>query len=141
MNERGQFYLDGKLIPYPTLLKAFATPPDDETRGKTVPRWLKVNLPAGAKPTDAVFQFRLRQIAAAADQIGLRHELFPQPAGNRTAETCECRVTTARRSDDGASMHEAPDIPSGLPIRIDRSAARSKHTVLEPENFRGSKFP
>jgi serine/threonine protein kinase len=77
MNERGQFYLDAKLIPYPTLLKAFATPPDDDSLGKTMPRWLKVTLPAGAKPTDAVFQYRLRQIAAAADQIGLRHELFP----------------------------------------------------------------
>ncbi len=77
-NERGQFYLDGKLIPFPTLLKAFTTPPEDDTREKTMPRWLKVTLPAGAKPTDAVFQFRLRQIAAAADQIGLRHQLFPE---------------------------------------------------------------
>jgi serine/threonine protein kinase len=77
-NERGQFYLDGKLIPFPTLLKAFAAPPDDDPRGKPLTRWLKVTLPAGAKPTDAVFQFRLRQIAAAADQIGLRHELFPK---------------------------------------------------------------
>ncbi len=76
-NERGQFYLDGKLIPFPTLLKAFAAPPDNDSLGKTPPRWLKVTLPAGAKPTDAVFQSRLRQIAAAADRIGLRHELFP----------------------------------------------------------------
>jgi serine/threonine protein kinase len=75
-NERGQFYLDGKLIPFPTLLKAFAAPPDEDTHGKSVPRWLKVALPAGAKPTDAVFHFRLKQLAAAADQIGLRHELF-----------------------------------------------------------------
>ena len=79
MNERGQFYLDGKLVPYPLLLNAFAAPPDDETHGKNVSRWLSVKLPAGAKPTDDVFQFRLRQIASAADQIGLRHELFPQP--------------------------------------------------------------
>jgi hypothetical protein len=78
-NERGQFYLDGKLIPFPTLLKAFATPPDDDFVGKSTPRSLKVTLPAGAKPTDAVFQYRLRQIAAAANQIGLRHELFPEP--------------------------------------------------------------
>jgi serine/threonine protein kinase len=76
-NERGQFYLHGELIPYPTLLKAFAKPPDDDSLGKAIPRMLKVNLPAGAKPTDAVFQYRLRQIAAAADQIGVRHELFP----------------------------------------------------------------
>lgn len=76
-NERGQFYLDGKLIPYPTLLKAFATPPDNDSLKRTLPRWLKVTLPAGAKPTDAVFHSRLRQIAAAADRIGLRHQLFP----------------------------------------------------------------
>ena len=76
-NERGQFYLGGKLIPFPTLLKAFGTPPDDDPAEKVLPRWLKVTLPAGAKPTDAVFQYRLRQVAAAADQIGLRHELFP----------------------------------------------------------------
>ena len=79
MNERGQFYLDGQLVPYPLLLNALAAPPDDEMHGKDVPRWLSVKLPAGAKPTDDVFQFRLRQIASAADQIGLRHELFPQP--------------------------------------------------------------
>jgi hypothetical protein len=78
-NERGQFYLDGKLIPYPLLLSALAAPPVDETHGKSVPHRLSVKLPAGAKPTDDVFQFRLRQIASASDQIGLRHELFPQP--------------------------------------------------------------
>lgn len=77
-NERGQFYLDGKLIPFPTLLKAFATPPDDDSLEKTLPRWLRVTLPAGAKPTDAVFHFRLKQLAAAADQIGLRHQWFPE---------------------------------------------------------------
>lgn len=80
VNERGQFYHDGKLAPYPLLLKALSTPPDDEAPGKNVPRRLSVKLPAGAKPTDDVFQFRLRQIASASDQIGLRHELFPQPA-------------------------------------------------------------
>lgn len=75
-NERGQFYLNGNLIPFPTLLKAFAAPPDEDTRGKTLSRWLKVTLPNGAKPTDDVFHSRLKQLAAAADQIGLRHELF-----------------------------------------------------------------
>lgn len=78
MNERGQFYLDGKLIPYPLLLQALAAPPDHENPGKSVPRRLGVKLPAGAKPTDDVFQYRLRQIATAADKIGLGHELFPQ---------------------------------------------------------------
>lgn len=78
-NERGQFYFDGKLIPFPTLLKAFATPPDEGARGKTAPRRLIVTLPAGAKPTDDVFQSRLKQIASAAERIGLRHELFSPP--------------------------------------------------------------
>lgn len=92
VNERGQYYLHGKLVPFPTLLKALATPPDDARRDKdaklvatatgdgretTAPRWLGVKLPAGAKPTDPVYQFRLNQIAAAADQIGLRHALPP----------------------------------------------------------------
>lgn len=77
-NERGQFYLNGKLVPYPTLLKAFAAPPDEDNREKTTPRWLRVTLPAGAKPTDAVFHSRLKQLAAAADQIGLRHEFDPK---------------------------------------------------------------
>jgi serine/threonine protein kinase len=80
-NERGQFYLDGKLVPFPTLLKAFAAPPDEDSSGKSLPRLLKVTLPAGARPTDAVYHSRLRQIAAAADQIGLRHQMFPQAAG------------------------------------------------------------
>ena len=90
-SERGQFYLDGKLIPFPTLLKALATPPDDaqrdeagklvitataDGRGTTEPRWLVVKLPAGSEPTDNVFHSRLKQIAAAADQVGLQHELF-----------------------------------------------------------------
>jgi serine/threonine protein kinase len=77
-NERGQFYLDGKLVHFPTLLKAFAVPPDRDTQGKNLPRRLIVTLPEGAKPTDAVFHFRLKQLAAAADQIGIRHEIFPR---------------------------------------------------------------
>jgi serine/threonine protein kinase len=77
-NERGQFYLNGKLVPFPTLLKAFAAPPDDDTQGKNLPHRLIVTLPEGAKPTDAVFHFRLKQLAAAADRIGFRHELFPK---------------------------------------------------------------
>lgn len=95
MNERGQFYLEGKVVPFPTLLSAFATPPDHaqfDDEGKLIvsitkdgrrdpmPRWLSVKLPSGARPTDDVFQFRLGQIAAAADQMGLRHELFPPEA-------------------------------------------------------------
>jgi serine/threonine protein kinase len=77
MNERGQFYHNGKLVAYPVLLKAFATPLDEDGSGKSPSRRLKVTLPAGAKPTDAVYHFLLRQLASAADQIGIRHELFP----------------------------------------------------------------
>jgi serine/threonine protein kinase len=76
MNGRGQFYLDGKLLPFPLLLQAFATAPDDDPGGESPPRRLEVALPAGAKPTDAVFHFRLKELAAAADRIGLRHGLF-----------------------------------------------------------------
>jgi serine/threonine protein kinase len=75
VNERGQFYLDGRLVPFLTLQKAFAAPP--ETQGKPRPRRLEVILPTGAKPTDAVYNFRLTQLAAAADKIGIPHELFP----------------------------------------------------------------
>jgi hypothetical protein len=98
MNDRGECHLGGRLVPFPTLLKAFATPPDDARRdqaGKLVvttiengreqatPRWLGVKLPASAQPTDPVFQSRLRQLASAADQIGLRHGLFPED-GDKT---------------------------------------------------------
>ena len=80
-NERGQFYLNGKLVYFPTLLKAMAAPPEKDSRENPMPRWLKVTLPKGAKPTDAVFHFRLKELAAAADQIGVRHELFPKSDG------------------------------------------------------------
>ncbi len=80
MNDRGEFHHAGKLVPYPTLLKAFATAPDAPPE-KPAPRRLVVTLPKGAKPTDSVFRFRLRQLAAAADRIGLRHELFPEKDG------------------------------------------------------------
>jgi serine/threonine protein kinase len=76
VSDRGQFYLNGNLIPYPTLLKAFSTPPED--KGKPMQRFLKVTLPEGAKPTDDVFHYRLKQLATAAEQIGIRHEVFPQ---------------------------------------------------------------
>jgi serine/threonine protein kinase len=83
MNERGEFHFDGKLIPFPTLLKAFSAPLDDANSDeneltKTGPRWLSVKLPAGAKPTDAVYHTRLSQLASAADQIGIRHQLLPE---------------------------------------------------------------
>jgi hypothetical protein len=73
------------------LIEALAAPPAGAKRDKvgkpavisasdkhesTAPRWLEVKLPAGAKPTDAVYQHRLRQVAAAADAMGIRHALF-----------------------------------------------------------------
>ncbi|MEO5916674.1 MAG: hypothetical protein ABIS50_20775 [Luteolibacter sp.] len=85
MNESGEFHLGGTRVPFPTLLKAFAVPPEGAKRdehGKlqvTVSeygsvyqclRGLDVELPMGAKPSDAVFASRLKQIAAAADQMG-----------------------------------------------------------------------
>jgi serine/threonine protein kinase len=90
-NERGEFYLRGKLVPFPALLKALESPPEKALRdedGKllitavasgtssTAPRWLGVKLPAEARPSDPVYLARLSQLAAAADQIGLRHALF-----------------------------------------------------------------
>jgi hypothetical protein len=92
-NERGKFYAGGMLVPFPLLLKAFATPPEGgkrDAQGKiliteylfgrneTGTAWLVVELPMGAKPTDAVYESRLRQIAALADKIGLSHMLFPE---------------------------------------------------------------
>jgi hypothetical protein len=74
MNERGEFFLGGRLIPFPLLLKALASLPDDARRGNRV---LEVGLPTGSKQTDAVFESRLRKVAAAADRIGLTHGLFP----------------------------------------------------------------
>lgn len=82
VNERGQFYLHGKLIPYATLLKAFGSPPESDDDQKPLPRMLKITLPAGAKPTDAVYHFRLRQIATAAGQIGVLHELIVEKEKN-----------------------------------------------------------
>jgi serine/threonine protein kinase len=76
MNERGQFYHGGKLVPYPLLLQAIAAGPDGDAAGKPRVRRLEVALPAGAKPTDAVHHHRLKQLAAAADRVGLRHELL-----------------------------------------------------------------
>jgi serine/threonine protein kinase len=90
-NERGEFHLHGKLIPFPTLLNAFAFPPKDaklDEEGKlifvtskikkatTVQFWLGVKLPSGSLPTDPVYQYRLKQLADAAEKIGLRHGLF-----------------------------------------------------------------
>lgn len=85
LNERGEFHLGGILVPFPTLLKAFAVLPEGEKsddQGKlhvTVSedgsvyhclRGLDVELPVDAKPTDAVFSSRLKQIASAADRMG-----------------------------------------------------------------------
>jgi hypothetical protein len=87
MNERGEFHLGGMLIPFPTLLKTFAEAPEGSERneqGKLMvtvseygkvyqcSRGLDVDLPIGAKPTDAVFASRLKQVAAAANQMGFR---------------------------------------------------------------------
>jgi hypothetical protein len=96
MNERGEFVSCGKLVPFQTLLNAFASPPDKAKRnneGKLVvartssygeeyflTRSLYVELPVGAKPTDAVYHTRLKQLASAAEKIGIEHSLFYQEA-------------------------------------------------------------
>jgi hypothetical protein len=87
MNERGEFHLGGMLIPFPTLLKTFAEAPEGSKcneQGKLMvtvseygkvyqcSRGLDVDLPIGANPTDAVFSSRLKQVAAAANQMGFR---------------------------------------------------------------------
>jgi hypothetical protein len=92
-NDRGEFHLDGKLIPFPVLLKAFANSPQEVVRNDrdkveitdtnrdleaAVPYWLHVKLPAGAKPTDAVYHSRLKRLSDAADRIGIRHALLPE---------------------------------------------------------------
>lgn len=88
VNERGEFYHNGQLIPYASLLKALSAGPLEVKRnkaGKLVhtgayydperesERFLYIELPVGAKPTDAVYHQRLTQIANTADQIGLCH--------------------------------------------------------------------
>ena len=94
MNERGEFFSCGKLVPFQSLLKAFTSPPDNakqNNEGKLivartsddgeeyfVTRSLSVELPVGAKPTDAVYESRLKQLASAAEKIGIEHSLFYQ---------------------------------------------------------------
>lgn len=88
VNERGEFYFKGQLMPFITLLKVMAAGPIEAKRnaeGKLVhrspeadsdteyERFLYVELPVGAKPTDAVYHDRLKQLAAIADKIGLAH--------------------------------------------------------------------
>lgn len=88
VNERGEFYHKGQLMPYASLLKALAAGPIEVKRnkeGKLVhtgtdydpemesERFLYIDLPVGATPTDAVYHKRLKQIADAADKIGLAH--------------------------------------------------------------------
>lgn len=82
VNGRGEFYFEGLLIPFPILLKTFAAGPIEAKRndkGKLVhsdsedERFLYVELPVGAKATDAVYHDRLQQLAAIAEKIGLDH--------------------------------------------------------------------
>ena len=88
LDERGQFYLDGKLIPFRNLLESVAEPPSDMKRSEKGllvdgmngdwpnELWLNVELPVGTKPTDAVFHSRLKQLAAVADKVGLKQTIF-----------------------------------------------------------------
>lgn len=86
VNERGEFYVEGQLIPFPKLLEAISAGPINPKRnaeGKLVHKspeaesdidyecYLYVEMPIGAKPTDAVYASRFKQLAAAAKKIGL----------------------------------------------------------------------
>jgi hypothetical protein len=90
VNERGEFHIDGTVIPFSDLLKALESPPDyakrnqfgrlittETSNGETfeTPYFLIVNLPVDAKPDGAVYAARLSQIRAACERIGLQHYL------------------------------------------------------------------
>ena len=60
--------VDGKLVVART---------SDDGSEYFLTRSLSVELPVGAKPTDAVYESRLKQIAAAAEKAGIQHSLFP----------------------------------------------------------------
>ncbi len=90
VNERGQFYFQGKLVSYPRLVNALSTPPaspmsdqeekivtsDEKNQKQQSPvPWLLVKLPPGADPTADVYDFRLKELAGIADKMGLRHNI------------------------------------------------------------------
>lgn len=88
MNERGEFYIDGRLLPFQTLLKALAVTPEGVKRDKdghllidvvdgaregevfSVWRSLYVELPIGMKPSDAAIASRLQEVVNAAKKMG-----------------------------------------------------------------------
>ena len=93
VNQRGEFYVAGQLIPFATLLEAMAAGPINPKRnsdGKLVQKspekgsdtdwecYMYVEMPMGAKPTDAVYESSFRKLAAIAEKIGLEHHLFDQ---------------------------------------------------------------
>jgi len=90
-NERGEFFHDGKLVPFPTLLSALSSPPKSLSRDKNGKLFkpmtdegykydsqffLYVSLPVGAKPTDAIYATRLKKLAAIADRVGMNQHLM-----------------------------------------------------------------
>lgn len=85
MNERGEFHMDGELIPYSVLLESLSSAPTDAKRDQdgylistvreygeeyTGRRGFHVELPMGAKSTDAVYASRLEAVTTAAKKIG-----------------------------------------------------------------------
>lgn len=85
VNERGEFHLNGTLVPFPVVLSALSAALPDAKRDKdgnlmvtvqeygesfTTRRAIDVELPMGAKLTDAVYATRLKQVADTAKQTG-----------------------------------------------------------------------
>jgi hypothetical protein len=85
LNERGEFYLDGTLVPYRVLLSALAASPPHAKRNQngslvvTVSengesyqcgRIIVLKLPFGAKRTDAVYATRWKEVENTAKQTG-----------------------------------------------------------------------
>jgi hypothetical protein len=85
MNERGEFHLGGSLVPYQVLLEALAAALPDAKRDEmgnliitsreceetyTHKRGIHVELPMGAKSTDAVYASRWKAVTTAAKKIG-----------------------------------------------------------------------
>ena len=71
VDSKGQFYFDGKLIPYPLLLQAISSRPAD-TPGYQYPRenTLQFTIPVGMSRESDVLKTRLSEVEATARKAG-----------------------------------------------------------------------
>lgn len=71
VDRKGQFYFEGKLIPYPQLLQAISSRPAD-TPGYRYPRenTLQFTLPVGMSRESGVLKTRLSEVEATARKAG-----------------------------------------------------------------------